>query len=136
MEFATGSSLAYELGLPKLMAKIKPMFCGWFRLEGYYESKSGYLTTVAVQTDSDGDFKVITMERQLRLRKKSARSLEDVIGTAQLLVLSLQLLESLTFIRGQPWPLACIYFFALHPPMQGADRATYLGGNRFTRTPQ
>lgn len=63
MEFATGSSLAYELGLPKLMAKIKPMFCGWFRLEGYYESKSGYLTTVAVQTDSDGDFKVITMER-------------------------------------------------------------------------
>ncbi len=73
---------------------------------------------------------------QLRLRKKSARSLEDVIGSAQFLVLSLQLLESLTFIRGQSWSLACIYFFALHPPMQGADRATYLGGNRFTRTPQ
>ena len=73
---------------------------------------------------------------QLRLRKKSACCLEDVIGSAQFLVLSLQLLESLTFIRGQPWPLACIYFFALHPPMQGADRATYLGGNRFTRTPQ
>ena len=64
---------------------------------------------------------------QLRLRKKSARSLEDVIGSAQLLVLSLQLLESLTFIRGQPWPLTCIYFFGLHPSMQGADRATYLG---------
>ena len=30
---------------------------------------------------------------QLRLRKKSARSLEDVIGPAQLLVLSLKLLE-------------------------------------------
>ena len=65
---------------------------------------------------------------QLRLRKKSARSLEDVIGTAQLLVLSLQLLESLTFIRGQTWSLACICFFALHPSMQGADRAANLGG--------
>lgn len=63
MGFATGSSLNFDLGLPKLMAKTKPRFCGAFRLEGYYESKSGYPTTVAVQTDSDGDFKVITMER-------------------------------------------------------------------------
>ena len=73
---------------------------------------------------------------QLRLRKKSACCLEDVIGTAQLLVLSLQLLESLTFIRGQTWSLACIYFFALHPSMQGADRAANLGGYRFTCAPQ
>lgn len=63
MGFATGSSLNFDLGLPKLMAKTKPTFCGAFRLEGYYESKSGYPTTVAVQTDSDGDFKVITMQR-------------------------------------------------------------------------
>lgn len=63
MGFATGSSLNFDQGLPKLLAKTKPMFCGAFRLEGYYESKSGYPTTVAVQTDSDGDFKVITMER-------------------------------------------------------------------------
>lgn len=63
MGFATGSSLNFDLGLPKLMAKTKSRFCGAFRLEGYYESKSGYPTTVAVQTDSDGDFKVITMER-------------------------------------------------------------------------
>lgn len=73
---------------------------------------------------------------QLRLRKKSARSLEDVIGPAQLLVLSLRLFEPLTLIRGQPWPLACIYFFALHPSMQGADRAANLGDYRFTCTPQ
>ena len=63
MGFATGSSLSFDQGLPKLMAKTKPRFCGAFRLEGYYESKSGYATTVAVQTDSDGDFKVITMQR-------------------------------------------------------------------------
>jgi hypothetical protein len=63
MGFATGSSLNFDQGLPKLLAKTKPMFCGAFRLEGYYESKSGYPTTVAVQTDSDGDFKVITMQR-------------------------------------------------------------------------
>lgn len=63
MAFVTGSSLNFDQGLPKLLAKTKPMFCGAFRLEGFYESKSGYPTTVAVQTDSDGDFKVITMER-------------------------------------------------------------------------
>lgn len=63
MAFATGSSLHFDQGLPKLLAKTKPMFCSAFRLEGHYESKSGYPTTVAVQTDSDGDFKVITMQR-------------------------------------------------------------------------
>lgn len=63
MAFATGSSLHFDQGLPKLLAKTKPMFCGAFRLEGHYESKSGYPTTVTVQTDSDGDFKVITMQR-------------------------------------------------------------------------
>ena len=63
MSFATGKSLYFDQGLPKLMAKAKPVFCGVFRLEGHYKSKSGYSTTVAVQTDSDGDFKVSTMER-------------------------------------------------------------------------
>ncbi len=55
MVFATGSSLHFDQGLPKLLAKTKPMFCGALRLEGHYESKSGYPSTVAVQTDSDGD---------------------------------------------------------------------------------
>ncbi|KGH31244.1 hypothetical protein P353_06780 [Comamonas testosteroni] len=63
MLFATGKSLYFDQGLPKLMAKTKPVLCGVFRLEGHYKSKSGYSTTVAVQTDSDGDFKVSTMER-------------------------------------------------------------------------
>ncbi|TYK69415.1 hypothetical protein FSY59_12750 [Comamonas sp. Z3] len=63
MSFATGKSLYFDQGLPKLMAKTKPVFCGVFHLEGHYKSKSGYSTTVAVQTDSDGDFKVSTMER-------------------------------------------------------------------------
>ncbi|WP_370681985.1 hypothetical protein [Comamonas sp. GB3 AK4-5] len=63
MGFASGSSLNFDLGLPKLMAKTKPRFCGAFRLEGYYESQSGDPTTIAVQTDSDGDFKVITTQR-------------------------------------------------------------------------
>lgn len=63
MSFAAGSSLHVDQGLPKLMAKAKPVFCCVFRLEGHYKSKSGYSTTVAVQTDSDGDFKVSTMER-------------------------------------------------------------------------
>lgn len=63
MSFATGKSLRFDQGLPKLMAKAKPVLCGVFRLEGHYQSKSGYSTTVAVQTDSDGDFKVSTMER-------------------------------------------------------------------------
>ena len=39
---------------------------------------------------------------QLRLRKKSARSLEDVIGTAQFLVLSLKL--NRTGFRGGSTP--------------------------------
>lgn len=46
------------------MAKSKPVFCEAFRLEGHYESKLGYPTTVSVQSDIDGDFKVVSMQRQ------------------------------------------------------------------------
>lgn len=78
MGFATGSNLNFDLGLPKLMAKAKPVFCEAFRHEGYYESKSGYPTTVSVQSDSDGDFKVVSMQRIFQ--NSSRDSLQQLHG--------------------------------------------------------
>lgn len=63
LSFARGSKLHFDQGLPKVIAKTKPVFCGVFRFEGSFKSKSGYSTTVAVQTDSDGEFKVSTIKR-------------------------------------------------------------------------
>jgi hypothetical protein len=63
MVFAWGSTLAFDQGLPRLLAKTKPVLCGVFRMQGYYESKSGYPTTVWIQSDRDGDLKVIMIER-------------------------------------------------------------------------
>ena len=53
---------------------------------------------------------------QLRLRKKSARSLENVIGSAQFLVLSLKLFELLRSSVVSPgrWP-ASISLRCTHP---------------------
>ncbi len=63
---------------------------------------------------------------RLPLGKKSAFSLEDVTGSAQLLNFTRQLLEPLTLIRSQAWAHTRVDFFAL-PPCRALTEQPILG---------
>ena len=73
---------------------------------------------------------------ELRLGKKRAGRLEDLIGPAQFLVLALQLLEVFALAGRQPIALAGIDFLALDPFMQGLGHAANFGGDGFNGRPQ
>ena len=64
---------------------------------------------------------------ELRLGKKSARRLQDVVGPAQFLDFTLELPEMLSLIRGQPRALPCVNLYTLDPTVQGGDATSNLG---------
>ncbi len=64
---------------------------------------------------------------ELRLGEKRAGRLEDVVGLAQLLVLTLELLEAFALAAGQPVTRAGIDLLALNPFEQRLRNAPILG---------
>ena len=72
---------------------------------------------------------------ELRLGEKSARKFQNLIGSAQFPVLSLQGLELLAFVGGHALALAGVHLRLLDPLEQSRRHAAHFRSNRFNGGP-
>jgi len=86
------------------------------------------ITQAFIPLTHSGRYKPSALESavELRLGEKRAGRLEDVIGTTQLLDLTLQCLELFTFACGQAFALPVVNFVAFDPVVQCLRHATDL----------
>src|SRR5205085_7370606 len=68
-------------------------------------------------------------------REESRRCFQDLVRATQLPVLTLELLEALTFVRRQPWPVPFIDLSPAHPSPHRLGRRAQLLGHRADRVP-
>ena len=73
---------------------------------------------------------------ELRLRKKSAGQLQNLIGATQFLDLTLQCFDALALFTGDAISQACVDLVLLYPIVQRRRCTANLGRYRFYRRPQ